>query len=808
MNRRFVLAFALTALCSIATHSAEPQTSPDILKPAVKVVIERNGEEISFPTAREALAAAQDGDKITLGPGTHRGPLLINKSITLKGEPGAHVDANSDEWKPVWTKAGQYGDYAYTSPIGFQPVTVTINHRVMTDVTEARGGLEVHAKGVGRNGRQPLHGLFTWMEKEKKLLVSFASDLDPDKQIIEAAPKGTTALKVDGADNCVIENLIITGGRNGILLTNTKDSTAKNCLIYSCDIGVCIGKGASESKVLSNDITWNADGMNIDCDPSTGLIGDDVWKANKQTGTYDKWGVLIESAGDNNEVAYNYIYDVWDGIENGNGVSKNEIAKYYEENVFKGIAKLNRGLKVHHNRVDLAMDDALEPGNDLPDNQWYSNVISRARCAVRFKTCSAGPFYFYDNILFDCSDGLRIYKSSPENALVYIYHNQINHPDGIVYHKTNSVAWDDKWIKEHMRLGTPGFHLYNNIFVSEDHFSNRHGEVEPDFKADHNLYTAPKNPTLLIRGIDKDSIFDAAPVFLDPKNNNWELAEGSTGKGAGLDLSKLEAKLPLPEGYAAKGDPDIGVLDIAPEKTPRGPISGLWKIAEKPLFLGERKAEDYSLDPVRWVRLEKGEFRIDNLPQQETLNFQVFRAPLGGEAGFTITVLNDKGEKVAEHKGEKSGEIRKVPISAPIADTAYLRVLVEDKSNPQWRIIGIPQQRIAIKLDTQTIFRKYDGGRLVLDYPVADGTDSFKVKLTQLYSGGACLAQYVAPDGTEHNINADGVVPTKGLAGNYRLLVTFTKRTSIAVEGPSPYVILPSDQESMPLKKRWGKPAF
>jgi hypothetical protein len=31
------------------------------------------------------------------------------------------------------------------------------------------------------------------MEKEKKLLVSFASDLDPDKQIIEAAPKGTVA---------------------------------------------------------------------------------------------------------------------------------------------------------------------------------------------------------------------------------------------------------------------------------------------------------------------------------------------------------------------------------------------------------------------------------------------------------------------------------------------------------------------------------------------------------------------------------------------------------------------------------------
>ena len=71
-------------------------------------------------------------------------------------------------------------------------------------------------------------------------------------------------------------------------------------------------------------------------------------------------------------------------------------------------SRYNRGLKVHHNRLDLTLDDALEPDGEVVDNQWHGNVVTRARCAARLKTLTMGPLYFYNNTLLDSLDGLRL----------------------------------------------------------------------------------------------------------------------------------------------------------------------------------------------------------------------------------------------------------------------------------------------------------------------------------------------------------------------------------------------------------------
>lgn len=47
-------------------------------------------------TAAAAIAAASPGDIVRLGPGTHRGPLRIDRPITLQGEPGAIVTGDGD----------------------------------------------------------------------------------------------------------------------------------------------------------------------------------------------------------------------------------------------------------------------------------------------------------------------------------------------------------------------------------------------------------------------------------------------------------------------------------------------------------------------------------------------------------------------------------------------------------------------------------------------------------------------------------------------------------------------------------------
>ncbi|MCB1520234.1 MAG: nitrous oxide reductase family maturation protein NosD, partial [Hyphomicrobiaceae bacterium] len=54
-------------------------------------------ERIAVPAEPGALAAALaqagEGDDLILAPGRHAGPVLIDRPLTLHGEPGAQIDA-------------------------------------------------------------------------------------------------------------------------------------------------------------------------------------------------------------------------------------------------------------------------------------------------------------------------------------------------------------------------------------------------------------------------------------------------------------------------------------------------------------------------------------------------------------------------------------------------------------------------------------------------------------------------------------------------------------------------------------------
>ncbi|MFG0247426.1 MAG: hypothetical protein ACF8OB_00960, partial [Phycisphaeraceae bacterium JB051] len=371
-----------------------PTAKAGVLDPATEVKIIRQGQTITFTSASQAIAKAQRGDVIELGAGTHAGPLVLDKAnLTLQAKPGviARVNGNDANWKPQWKRAPEFGATAWQSPIDFEPVTMSINQRVMIHATESRGGLLVHDNGVGRGGRLPLHSVFTFRQSQRDVIVSFATDINPNQQTIEAAQEGRCAIDIR-ADHCVVRHLIANGGKAAINLQDTTGSVVEHCLAYGADIGIRLTQGATQCKILRCDVTWNQDAMSIDCDTNSGLAGDDVWMAHKRFGTYDKWGILAFRAGPNNEISGNYVYDTWNGIQNETGISKEDIAAHYQENIFKGISNFNVGLKVHHNRVDLTMDDALEPGGDLKDNHWYSNLVTRARCAARLKAIAIGPF--------------------------------------------------------------------------------------------------------------------------------------------------------------------------------------------------------------------------------------------------------------------------------------------------------------------------------------------------------------------------------------------------------------------------------
>lgn len=584
--------------CAVAT--AAPATI-DLFAPASGVVVERDGQTPqAFATVAEALTAATAPCVVRLAPGSHRGPVVLTRpGIVLRGEPGARLDANDASWQPRWTKSPAHGRLAYASPIPFAPGAVSVDDRLMIDARESRGGLALHDGGLGNDSRVPLQGVYTYIEKDRQLVVSFPDGADPSGRRFAATPRGVAAVTIRGADDCRVEGLIVTGGETGILLEQTTNSVVERCLVYATDVCVRLGQGAASCKVLSNDLTMNPDALNLDCDRIT--VGKAVWHAHKRVGTYDKWSVLADQAGTDNEVAYNYLYNGWDGVENLTGVGKEDVAAHYTNRVYKGIAPFNRGLRVHHNRVDLMMDDALEPNDQTVGHQWYANAVTRARCAVRFKNISLGPFHFFDNLLLDSGTGLRIYKSSPACADVFIYNNVVRDDAGIVYLEMDSVCWNDPWLAGTLPRGTPSFRILNNVFVCESPFANQDSDVPPNFVSDHNLYTAPSTAAAAgfpPKDSDAHSLFDAKPRFRDVANLDWRLADGSAGKGAGRALA---SSLPsVPSGAAAFADataPDMGILGIEAARTgPGGPTSGLWELAAAQVRLGERDVAAFALE--------------------------------------------------------------------------------------------------------------------------------------------------------------------------------------------------------------------
>ena len=476
-------------------------------------------------------SAAVSGNVITLPRGVHYGEIVIaDDNTVLRGEVGAIVNANDISWKPVWTKAPEFGRLAWSSPIPFEPGAVSVDDRVMIDAREARGGLALHDGGIGADSRIVLQGVWTYVRDSRLIVVSFPDGASPAARKIEASRKGAAAVSIRGANNVRVEGLIITGGETGVSIMDSDGVVVERNFIYGHDVGVRLGKGASNCKVISNDITMNPDALNLDAEKIS--VGKAVWHAHKRQGTYDKWCVLADSAGDNNEVAHNYLYNGWDGVENLSGVDKADVRAHYENNVLKGVSPFNNGLRVHHNRVDLMMDDALEPNDLCVRQEWFSNFVTRARVAVRVKNVSLGPLKFYGNYLSDSGTGLRFYKSSPECANVEIFGNTIRDDSAIIYLEMNKVCWNDPWLEKAIGRGTPGFVIYDNYFECRAAFDNQAGDVPPNFKARGNVFTCPRPAEASVSAAFDDSnqfggkveTLPRPPVFPVTVSGLWDVA--------------------------------------------------------------------------------------------------------------------------------------------------------------------------------------------------------------------------------------------------------------------------------------------
>ena len=511
------------------------------------------------------LDAAGAGDTVRVHPGVYverletRRPGEPGRPIVLEGVDGAIVDGR----KPTtlaWKRADDLGEGVYETPFDFNPMMVTVDGKMLVLLNPSR--VQPSAKtepewvwthifkhGI-RDRWDGVRGLALYLEQEQRLIIRLDQGAPPDAAQITVAPAGP-AVQLSH-DDVVVKNLEIRNSEIGIKVDNAERVEIADCLIGPTAEGIWLGEGTADGKVHHNEITQNPYSVY-----EAGSLAWDTWLAHKSGGYWDTRAIYIYRTQGGHEVHDNYIHHHWDGISDVHWLQWNSTAEQR-----MGWAHFNQDLNIHHNRLNLMNDDALEANGAEVNNRWHHNLISNARCAFRVKAVDVGPMYIYRNLFVDNNEDIRFFGSLELNpAEVYVYHNTSTSDAAITSNKIHGI-------------GTPNFHVYNNLFYPKKWWHNSGESVDPNWSGDHNAYLFRSDVTreaidemkqkAVDYGLDGSSVWSYAATSTVSKISAGDLtlSEMSPAREAGVVLSDvIERQLPDEPGYASGGRrPDAGAI--------------------------------------------------------------------------------------------------------------------------------------------------------------------------------------------------------------------------------------------------------
>ncbi|EIQ01354.1 lysophospholipase L1-like esterase [Opitutaceae bacterium TAV1] len=515
-----------------------------------------------FASIQAALDLAGPGDTVRVHPGIYHEYVTFRRSgtpdhpVTLEGEPGAILDGSRSGPQP-WEPAPDIAPGVYRLAVSEPVFTVTLDDKVIVMLRESmtRPGKapmgeiwewpRLLANGVGESGwNGGVGALAIYLPEHRQLLLRVRGDKDPRTLALtlSSRDKNDALVKIDNASHCIVRGLEFRRAAAGIRVTNAAAAILENNTIRAVDFGILLHANATAAIVRRNRISWDPyDGANPHARPGA----TDHWRVHKRGGWLDRYGIEIRENTGGHDIHDNYIHDHWDGIS------------------ARPFGDRDRNVRVHHNRIDIMCDDGLETAGAQIDTQWHDNIVSRCFVGIRIKAPTTGPLYINRNIFFENREDVRNFGGNVplKPAAVYIYHNTFaSSAAAIVSNKVTGI-------------GVPEYHYFNNLWNSAYWFLNAPagGSVEPNWKADYNVYTRSGTDPRWSQGearahrlgIDKNSLWtELAPGFANARGGDFSLLENSPARGRGADLSShLQRPLPgcLP-GYFKGTAPDAGAL--------------------------------------------------------------------------------------------------------------------------------------------------------------------------------------------------------------------------------------------------------
>ncbi|WP_269542725.1 right-handed parallel beta-helix repeat-containing protein [Cerasicoccus fimbriatus] len=527
-------------------------------------------KDAPLATIQAAIDRVKAGGEIRVQPGVYRERLVISEGGTVEqpirivGEAGAVIDGSV----PVdvkWEEAADIGPGVWLTRMPFDPRCVTVDGQFFTLLNQQRVTAKSGAKpewqwttifreGINAKGRgatwDGINGLGFYLTDGDRFYVRLKDQANPAEATFTFSPN-EPAVKVSGASYVEISGFEIRNTPLGVGVVNASHVVVDGCRIGPTRDGVRFGHGSRDCTVRYCEIFQNPYSNYLPKENSW-----ETWTAHKRGGWYDMRGVMIDQTLGGHEIHDNHIHDQWDGISSTGWDHWRSTA---EERM--GWTQYNQNLNIHHNLIEDMNDDSLEPNSAEINGQWHDNLVLRSRCALRVKVIDVGPLYLYRNLFADNREDIRFYGELELNpAEVYIYHNTSTARTAIMSNKVRGI-------------GTPNYHVYNNLFYAGRWWGNTGESVDPNWTGDYNVFVRQPDSSSwdaskalaekLSMDVHSRWVEDDQLPFVSLEPLDLALTEQSPARGAGIDLKSVFGRdLPGFEADIANPAlrPDAGAL--------------------------------------------------------------------------------------------------------------------------------------------------------------------------------------------------------------------------------------------------------
>jgi len=544
--------------------------------------------ESPFATPQKGVDTAGPGDTIMVRAGVYRGRVVFpesgepGSSIVLEGEEGAILDGG--EVVADWEPAPEIAPGVYRKRLSFPdwpgwnetPFNLTWNDRLVLHISgasmesgEGMARLKEPAESETWQGVEALYGT-----SDGVTYLRFADGRDPNQGVITVGPHWeydeAAVVLIRDKRHIVVRGFTIRNRTVGVhLKAGASDNVIENNTIIGGKHGVFIGyypwavprdAGAEvlchRNQVRNNQITLAFLSPITVPHPNMRWI----WEQFKQFSDNDREGVALFSAGHDNQVCGNHIFEHWGGIQDWG--ARDDWAADYP--VVLRNRQFCQRLQVYDNVVHDILDDGLEPSGGEIEAEWHDNLVYNCNTNIRLKFAEGGPCYIYRNRSYnpqptpggECADLFHFRDNS--DALVYVYHNSFASYRGNklgvnIRESTSPAICANSW-------------YVNNIFSNHHFGTPPYGGLPSGVHADYNLIasiTACSPPGEHNVLIPERRLWDTDPP-------GFGLEADGPGRGKGLDLSRewvmdgvQHPGLPgMGPGYFSGQAPDLGAVQF------------------------------------------------------------------------------------------------------------------------------------------------------------------------------------------------------------------------------------------------------